>query len=170
MRGLVFIVVVLLFSGCATERMARRYIEKNPAFLGEYVDTIPEVVHDTITVDVIVPVTIPGDTVRESVRLPGDMRRLPAPVMGETSLAYARAWVEGDSIHLELIQREKVLSIPGQVEVPVTEINNRIIYRPPAEKFIPRWAYFYKHAFFVLIGLILVTIILFVYRLTRLRM
>jgi len=104
MKNVSILIVLILFSGCVTQKRCLKKFP--PETIIERHDSI--VIHDTtIYKDVVIYDTIPGDTQYVEKIIPIKENVVILPVERENAYARAKAWVEDTKLKLELIQKEQ---------------------------------------------------------------
>lgn len=163
-----FILILLCISllSCATQK---RCLWKYPP--ENRVDTVfTETVRDSIVYrDSIVPVSIPGETIRDTLYIPvtslqGEVHT--DTLVLETEYARAEAYYKTPSIHLTLTQKDiffqlkldSVIKESFQWKTKYQEIKEQKVFR---EKYIPA---IYKISLWMWIGVIILTIFILVFR------
>jgi hypothetical protein len=166
-----FFMIAIILVSCSPQRRLIRLLEKNPEL--QVYDTVymPGIIKYR---DTVVKVKIPGDTVyKESVEyiyepwtdtgvwidpVSPPFLNIP-PVVNEVELAYSKAWVDQNILKSLLIQKDSILKFKldsvRRVSKDTLRITNTIKYQVPTDP-NPFW----RNGFFVLAGLILISLIL----------
>ena len=142
--------ILILCSGCTTERKVVKYVEKHPEILDNWTttDTVTEVKTDTVYQDTTVEIYLPGDTVVKEVILefpcPEAKKFTSDTAIADTQLAHAEAWVKNNKLYLNLIQPDTTLqfrldSAYMQIDRLETQLIEEITRPPPVTK-RPWWA------------------------------
>lgn len=176
MKRLILLAIVILLCGCSPQRRLARLHERFPP---DTTRTVEIVYRDTI-----IKVPIPGDTAYIETKIPvpyldidsiskllglnedqktiiDDLNKQltssfdVAPIYNETDLAKSKAWIEDGILKSELYQKDSILNIKLDSAIMENKTTDRIPY-PVIVKAKP----FYKNGFFILAGILLISLIL----------
>jgi len=155
MKKVLLLLIVIILSGCSIERHIAWHLQKHP---------LPAI-HDTTYIintfirDTIVYEQIPGDTVVDSIPIPVEIDLPYMELKRISTWSEATAWIRDNRLGLELVQYDTVIQI--LLEAAIVEHRDTVkiittVEVPVLVKPKPFW----KHGFFVLAGLIVVSMIL----------
>jgi len=161
MKYRIFILIVVLLSGCVTSRKCFDKFPPPPP------DTI--VKHSVEWRDTTVFVELPGDTIVDSIIIE-ELIEIPVDIpytflYAETSLAEATASIENNKLRLELIQRDSLLSF--LLDSAIQNNKDSIIVNVPYVKEVPvktRYQTFVGFACWIFFGLLILFIGLIILR------
>jgi hypothetical protein len=169
MRTIIALLIFITASGCATQK---RCHEKWPPIITP-IDTVTVVTYqDTIIYkDTTITVTLPADTIRDTVIVEigmiSDPAYIPDSARAETELARATAWLQGDppQVHLQLEQKQTDLFIRLDSAIQQRDryrhelIQIKQTYQVPVYK-PTRWHAFTGAAFWVLSAIVILYLVL----------
>ena len=156
MKKLILLSVVILLCGCSPQRRLAHLLERYPLSADtviEYRDTI--IYSDTTLYD-----TILGEIILDTVIIPTEVDLPFTELSMGTSLASAHAWVLNNQLGLELIQYDTVFAwkLDSALRQDIDTIYMQVVKEVPV---IEKVGTFWKHGFLVLVGLFLISLILF---------
>jgi len=156
MRKFILFLAIVILAGCSPTRRLARLLDRFPLpadTLIEYRDTI-------IYRDSIIFEQIPGDTVWRDTIIPVEVDIPDTELKTASTYSEATAWILDNRLGLELIQYDTILQFildsvkVHQIDTVYVEVIKDI---PTSVNPNP----FYKNGFFVLVGLIVLTLFLF---------
>lgn len=154
-RIVISLISVVLLAGCTCSKRLNRLMERCPP--------PQEIVYNTIIAyrDTIVYREIPGDTIRDSIKVPVEVELPEMALKKRSTLAEATAWVQENQLGLELIQYDSLFQfkLDSAIQVHKDTIQIHDI-RTVIKKEIVEKGRFWMHGFLVLAGLILLGLIL----------
>ena len=147
----VILLTILILISCSPQKRLIRLLDRHPYLM-------EEVSNDTIIYeDSLVVVEIPGDTVWNFLEI-YQLEEIPdTSLKATTEFAEASAGISSGKLWLELIQTDTMMVFQLD-SVLVTRIDTVFSIIPVPEKIKPNP--FWKHGFFVLAGLVLISLIL----------
>ncbi|KKK86500.1 hypothetical protein LCGC14_2762630 [marine sediment metagenome] len=155
MRYIVVALIAVILVSCSPQRRLARLLERFPldtTSVVEYRDT-------TLYRDTTIYERILGDTIRRDIYIPIEIDLPDTSLKLMSTLAEASAGIRSNTLWLELIQYDTVFQFildSALVEnIDTVFVTNNIPY-PVVKKANP----FYKNGFFILAGLILISLIL----------
>ena len=155
MKRLTLLFVIVLLCGCSPQKRLTRLLDRYPL----PTDTVIQYRDTTIWRDTTITVILKGDTVRNSIFVYLEADMADTSLKTRSNLAEASAGIHDNQLWLELIQYDSVVAILIQnaIRENTDSIFIEIVREVP--KIIPPKP-FYKNGFFILAGLILVSMIL----------
>ena len=142
MKNLIlFIAVLLLFTGCITQSKCDRKFP--PEVMVIRTDSI---IHtkETIYRDTTITIIIPGDTVRDSVQVVNGQTLKPSIL--NTQFAESKAWVENGTLKHELRQKDTVYKVKLNNAIRLTweraeKFYNSKEVQVKTVRYIPQWVW-----------------------------
>lgn len=158
MKRVVVFFIVISMVGCSCPKRLTRLMERCPPPVE--VDTV----YSTLILyrDTIIYREIPGQTIRDTVKVPVEVELPEMSLKSASTLAEATAWIKDFELGLELIQYDSILEFKLDSAIRVstdtitfteTETVVKTVTEPPNP--------FYRNGFWVLAGLIVLSLILF---------
>jgi len=156
-KSKIFLIVLVILVSCSPQRRLARLLERYP--LPQ--DTVVIVKDTTIYRDTLLFAYFPGDTVYKDTLIPFEIDLPYMELKTRSTMAFARSWVLNNRLGLELIQYDSLFQfkLDSALRNDIDSIFVEVIREVPV---IIKPKPFYRNGFFILLGLILFALAVYI--------